>query len=606
MRLPAFSSSVDEEASDNELHNPLEVQLTFWHAVVRDCSTLQKLNEHPVLLVNYSPACAPVTEAALSNARCPRKSQDVHSQDAQATKSPAFCTLVTLFTANQIAGRIRTILATSFSLVDVDDHAPLMESGLDSFDVPRLVNELNAAFKKQLPATLVLECSTIQAIVTKLVGKADCSRAPLRLHQPTADVALLAAAGSWPGGTTAAQLFPLMHAAADAILEVPAQRWTTQPQVPPHGGFIPGAERFDNSMFGISAAEVGLMDPQQRLVLEVGYEALHGAMLRRNLLFGRDLGVFVGMMNSDFAILHRSESVYAATGSQLSIASGRLAFALGTQGPAVTVDTACSSALVALDGAMLSLGHDACDSAIVPAVNLVLTPSVSLLFSAAGMLSAVGRCQTFDARASGYVRSEGVGAAALQGVSTCEAAASIVAGCAVRADGKGVSLTAPNGTAQTCMICAVHAAASADALGLIETHGTGTALGDPTEVGALERALGSAEEPCLSAVKANVGHAEPVAGMLGLLAVMQSAEQIVSGANAQLRMLNPLLELPLLTLRARVPIQGSQLIGRAAVGASSFGYVRLEDLNPCGAQGTALTCLTHVYPPARRVVPLRM
>ena len=152
--------------------------------------------------------------------------------------------------------------------------------------------------------------------------------------------------------------------------------------------------------------------------------ARHGAALRRGALLGSELGIFVGLWNSDFAIMERGESVYAATGSQPSIASGRLAFALGTQGPTLTVDTACSSALVALNCAGLSMG--ACKNAVVSAVNLVLSPSVSVPFAAVGMLSGDGRCKTFDARANGYVRSEGVSAAALSGAAE-DTAASIVA-----------------------------------------------------------------------------------------------------------------------------------------------------------------------------------
>ena len=137
------------------------------------------------------------------------------------------------------------------------------------------------------------------------------------------------------------------------------------------------------------------MDPEQRLLLEVGYEATHGAALRRDELVGRDVSVFVGLMNTDFASLEGAASVYAATGAQVSIASGRLAFVLGVQGPCASVDTACSSALVALNAAVLSVR--ACETSLAAAANLLLQPSVSLLFARAGMLSADGRCKTFDA-----------------------------------------------------------------------------------------------------------------------------------------------------------------------------------------------------------------
>ena len=146
----------------------------------------------------------------------------------------------------------------------------------------------------------------------------------------------------------------LGSAGGNAILEVPVLRWSTGDDAlaaTQHGGFVSGAQRFDHEIFSASLAEARAMDPQQRLLLESGYEATHGVGLRRSELLGCDIGIFVGLMDSDFASLAGSASVYAATGTQVSIASGRLAFALGTQGPCASIDTACSSALVALDGA---------------------------------------------------------------------------------------------------------------------------------------------------------------------------------------------------------------------------------------------------------------
>ena len=170
-------------------------------------------------------------------------------------------------------------------------------------------------------------------------------------------------------------------------------------------------------------------------MLETGYEATHSTGMRRAELLGRNMGVFVGIMNTDFVALGGSSSVYAATSTQISIAAGRLAFALGTQGPCVSIDTACSSALVALESALLCLHAGANVAALASAVKLVLLPRISQLFAGAGMLSPDGRCKTFDARANGYVRSEGVGTAML---TRFEEVASItdILSSAVRSDGK--------------------------------------------------------------------------------------------------------------------------------------------------------------------------
>ena len=462
--------------------------------------------------------------------------------------------------------------------VSVGDYdAPLMTLGVESNQVPVIAQKLTELFEEEVPATWIFQYSTIRAMAKHLSAplleslevSAESRQANAMSDLPKAqqEVRLCSSTGHWPGAMQAALLVPLTIAGGDAIFELPALHWLTIDTTPGvgFGGIIVGAEYFDHAMFSISPAEVQAMDPQQRMLLEVGYETTHGAGLRRGELLGADLGIFVGLMNTDFASLANSANVYAATGSQVSIASGRLAFVLGTQGPCVSIDTACSSALVALDAAALNLRD--CDTALAAAANLLLQPFVSLLFACAGMLSADGRCKTFDARANGYVRSEGIGAVALDSEDTGLA----LGGCAVRADGKSASLTAPNGSAQARMIGAALAAAGLTRLCVVETHGTGTPLGDPTELGGLERVI-SYGGLCVGGVKANLGHTEPAAGFSGLLALMLLPMQGVTGINAQLRTLNPLLALPLRALRAYVPAQGVQPGGEIPAGVSSFGY----------------------------------
>ena len=472
-----------------------------------------------------------------------------------------------------VEAQICALLAESFAHVLVDVDAPLMAAcGLDSCDAPVVADALNAAFDVQLPPTLILECGTVRAIATRLVLECGMVRpppsAPHAMQAVPQGVALESGVGRGPGAPRAALFVPLAAAAGDAVLGVPALRWSTT-NVPPaasYGGFLSCAQRFDHGAFGVSPAEAGAMDPQQRLLLEIGYEATHGAAMRRGGLLGRDVGIFVGLMNTDFAQLAGSASVYAATGTQLSIVAGRMSFALGTHGPCASLDTACSSALVALDAATLSLR--ASDASLAAAANLLLAPLVSLLFARAGMLSVDGRCKTFDARANGYVRAEGIGAITLG----AGAAAYTLAGVAVRADGKSASLTAPNGSAQARMIGAALAVVGSAALHLIEAHGTGTPLGDPTEVSALERTLGSIGA-CLGAVKASLGHAEPVAGLAGLLAIALSLTHGAGSTNAMLRTLNPMLVAQLHGLKAYVPSNGVLLVpSNDVAGVSSFGY----------------------------------
>ena len=494
-----------------------------------------------------------------------------------------------------------------------DEHVapgtPLMDAGLNSINAIQLALQLEQRTGVALPATLIFRYSTaediarhlhseltpalkaqsrVRAGAEHLVGSErllahaqSCVHIEQALPRSLVSCSLVARLAGTP---CTACLRALQAAAGNAVRQVPSSRWRPSNRSPlsaRHGAFVVAAQCFDAAFFRISPGEMHAMDPQQRLLLEIGYEATHGAALRRNALVGREIGIFVGLMNTDFAGLKATASVYAATGTQVSVASGRLAFVLGTQGPCASVDTACSSALVALDAAVLSL--HTCHPSLAAAANLLLQPSLSLLFTRAGMLSADGRSKTFDTRANGYVRGEGVGAAALNAKDS-----SVTLGrCAVRADGKSASLTAPNGMAQARLISAALAASNVGALDNIETHATGTSLGDPTEMGGLERALGSASV-CVGGAKANVGHTEPVAGLVGLLALLQLSVQRASCVNAQLCVLNVLLIPPLCRMGALTSVQSLMLTCTVA-GVSSFGYsgTIAHALLAFGSQGAA-------------------
>jgi 3-oxoacyl-(acyl-carrier-protein) synthase len=291
------------------------------------------------------------------------------------------------------------------------------------------------------------------------------------------------------------------------------------------------------------------MDPQQRLLLETAYAALHVSGARQSTLLGGEGGVFVGIERPDWALLAFSwpASVYAVTGDTTSVASGRVSFALGLQGPCVSVDTACSSALVALHGAWRAVVGGECPEGTAAAVSLKLAPQPTLGAAAAGMLSVDGRCKTWDVRANGYVRSEGVGCTVV--APGGEGAAGVgLLGLAVRQDGRSASLTAPNGSAQRTLLQAALASAgvAAAALARLEAHGTGTALGDPTEAGSLAATLlqapGSERASPLGvgASKASIGHGEAASGQSGVQRLAAALGRLSSGGNAQLRQLNPL------------------------------------------------------------------
>lgn len=295
--------------------------------------------------------------------------------------------------------------------------------------------------------------------------------------------------GRWPGAPSMSVLQMLLSAGGDAVGQVPSSRWSPSGGVTDHGAFLMGAENFDNACFGISLAEASAMDPQQRLLLECGYTSLHAAEQQRESLHASNVGVFLGMMNTDFDALQADcNSAYAATGGTISIAAGRLSFVLGVTGPCLSLDTACSSALVALHSATLSLRSNECSTALALAVSLMLSPKRSVAYNSAGMLSSDGRCKTFDRRANGYVRGEGVGAVVLSTEFTGD---SSLQGSSVRSDGRSASLTAPNGVMQTAMLREAMATV-VHRIGIVEAHGTGTANAQPIVEGPgaqLERSL---------------------------------------------------------------------------------------------------------------------
>ena len=287
-----------------------------------------------------------------------------------------------------------------------------------------------------------------------------------------------------------------------------------------HGGFVSGAELADTAAFAISPAEAAAMDPCQRLLLERGYGALHDAALDRAALGGSLTGVFLGFAGTEFSqVLAASPagaSVYAATGATCSIASGRLSYALGLQGPCVTYDTACSAALVACHGGLRALQLDECPLGLVSGVNLMIAPGVSISFAISGMTSVRGRSHTFDARADGFARGEACGALVLG--SSVDANHVSVCGSAVRQDGRSASLTAPNGQAQRGLLVAAlsDAGREPDALALVEAHGTGTALGDPIEGGSLGAAVLKARD-----ATAGVSSSTPLASSTDLTAALK-------------------------------------------------------------------------------------
>ncbi|MCC6456108.1 MAG: SDR family NAD(P)-dependent oxidoreductase [Caldilineaceae bacterium] len=413
-------------------------------------------------------------------------------------------------------------------------------------------------------------------------------------------IAIIGMGCRFPGGANSPDEFwQLLREGTDAISEVPAARWDkdayydADPLTPGKmstrwGGFLSDVDQFDPHFFGISPREAADLDPQHRLLLEVGWEALEDAAQAPEQLAGSATGVFVGISSFDYGQLLLNQNptainAYLAQGMSHSTAAGRLSYVLGLQGPSVAVDTACSSSLMAAHLSIQSLRARECDMSLVGGVNTILIPELLIGFSKSQMMASDGRCKTFDAAADGFVRAEGCGVLVLKRLSDAEAHGdrilAIIRGSAANQDGRSNGLTAPNGPAQEDVIR--KALANSHLLprevGYVEAHGTGTSLGDPIEVQALGAVLGEGrmqKNPLLiGSVKTNLGHMEAAAGVAAMIKVVLALQHGQIPPHLHLHEPNPLIpweELPIDVPTQLTPFPSSE--GRSIAGVSSFGF----------------------------------
>ncbi|MER5427595.1 type I polyketide synthase [Streptomyces sp. NPDC002588] len=414
---------------------------------------------------------------------------------------------------------------------------PLADLGMSSRDAVVLAGELSAATGRELPATLLWAAPTVEALVAHVCGDAEERPVPEVRAAPDEPVAVIGVGCRLPGGVRGpADYWRLLVDGVDAIGRVPGDRWRDFTAFPPadapvYGGYLDDIAGFDADFFRISPREAAVMDPQQRILLEVVRETLDHAAVPVTALAGSATGVFVGISAPEYGQLTGADAAavdpWAPAGAALSVAAGRLAYVLDTRGPCMAVDTACSSSLVAVHQACVSLRTGESDTAIAAGVNLLLSPVVGTAFERAGALAPDGHCKPFSTAADGIGRGEGCAAVLLKRLSDAERdgdrVLAVVRATAVNSDGRSNGLLAPNPSAQQALLRTAYARAglAPSHLDLVEAHGTGTPLGDPIEAGALGAVLGAGRDPdqplLLGSVKGNLGHLESAAGLAGLV-----------------------------------------------------------------------------------------
>ncbi|MFT4924135.1 MAG: acyl-CoA synthetase (AMP-forming)/AMP-acid ligase II/3-oxoacyl-(acyl-carrier-protein) synthase [Phenylobacterium sp.] len=490
------------------------------------------------------------------------------------------------------------VAATVGIAVDsVDINASFSEYGLDSAHAVAISADLAQWLQRDIAPGILYDYSSIKHLAAFLTGNNTevMTSTSSAFQQPIAIVGL----GCRFAGTEGLQSFwQLLCNNQDAISELPQQRKLLIPDSARcllWGGYVLDVDCFDADFFNITPREAKQMDPQQRLLLEVSWQALHHAGIEPVSLAASNGGVFIGITSNDYMRLpgniqtantksRQGNSAYVGTGNAMSIAANRLSYQLDLRGPSKAIDTACSSSLVAVHDACRSLLANECELAIAGGVNLRLASDLTNTFADAKMLAPDGRCKTFDASANGYVRSEGCGIVVLKRLSDAkrdkDTIAAVIAGSAVNQDGRSNGITAPNGPAQQAVVkqALANAGLQAQQLHYIESHGTGTPLGDPIEVAALQAVVDASNSPhrCyLGAVKSNIGHLEAAAGIAGLIKTVLAMRHELLPANLHHQQLNPSIDLSasrltLVNANIRWPTDGQS--GQKYAGISAFGF----------------------------------
>ena len=542
--------------------------------------------------------------------------------------------------APSLLGYLRRLIASEMEVAPetLDEAENFYSQGLDSTQLLRAVQRLERDLEHKLYPTLLFEHSTLRELADYLEqhhaeGLArllpqqvsppragPLPEAPVLRREPSSSaledepIAIIGLAGRYPQAVDLDAFWDNLRAGRDCITEVPPERWTPD-RAPPGqwGGFLEGIDQFDPRLFSLSPREAELMDPQERLFLETAWQVLEDAGQAGRTLRGRRVGVFVGVMWGQYALLGVEETLKGhpvAPSSFASSIANRVSYFFDLRGPSLSLDTMCSSSLTALHLACESLRRQECEQALVGGVNLMLHPSKYVFLSEHRMLARDGRCRAFGEGGGGYVPGEGVGAILLKPLSRAEADGDFIHGVIratqVNHGGRSNGYTVPDPDVHATLISETLERSGVDpaTIGYIEAHGTGTSLGDPIELSGLGRAFRGRTAPgwrcAIGSVKSNIGHLEAAAGIAGLSKVLLQLRhrRLVPSLHAE--QLNPHIDFAATPFRVQRELedwpQPTGLDGRPAprrAGLSSFGaggsnaHVILEEYVASAAEPTS-------------------
>lgn len=455
------------------------------------------------------------------------------------------------------------VKVTDLPVEEVSENKPLEALGLSSRDAVILSGELETLLDTRLDPTIAYEYPTIASLAQRLVdgpaeGSARASAAQQSYERADVagagngarggagafggDIAIVGMSARFPQADGLDEYWKLLAEGRTATGELPLGRWSEYQSDPVmsekmgkinlSGGYLDDIASFDPEFFGLSPIEATNMDPQQRIMLELTWHALENAHLPANELKGTSVGVFMGSSNNDYGMLITADPAeahpYALTGTSSAVIPNRISYAFDFRGPSLNVDTACSSSLVSVHQAVRELRYCSCDVAVAGGVNILASPFVSTAFGELGVISPSGAIHAFSDDADGFVRADGAGVVVLKRLADAEAAGdeilAVIKGSATNSDGHSNGLTAPNPEAQIDVLRRAYADAGIDpaTVDYVETHGTGTILGDPIEASALGAVLGPRRETdtLIGSVKSNIGHSESAAGIASLIKVV--------------------------------------------------------------------------------------